>query len=167
MTSTPVNAAANPSMSPVSDAWLSAFQASQAQTAAAQESFQRTLAESHAAYLRLAESALLGLGGLRSQSVAPAATHTPVIPAQTVNAPATFTPVIPAQIANAPAPPTSVIPAQAGIQANAGVAAIPLDPRLRGDDDSGLQGRSALSNTQTNLSQQPKHLLSELLRLAP
>jgi acyl transferase domain-containing protein/acyl carrier protein len=49
----------------VSDAWLVAFQQSQAQTAAAHELFQRTMAESHAAYLRLSEAALVGLGGLR------------------------------------------------------------------------------------------------------
>ncbi len=133
MTSTPVCAAPNLHTSTVSDAWLSAFQASQAQTAAAQMSFQRTLAESHAAYLRLAESALLGLGGLRPQAVAEAVT--------------TSTPVIPAQIANAPS--TSVIPANAGIQANAGVAAIPLDPRLREDDDSGLASRNVPTRLET------------------
>ncbi|MBK6435024.1 MAG: acyltransferase domain-containing protein [Rhodanobacteraceae bacterium] len=48
---------------PPSDAWLVAFQESQQQTAAAHAAFQRTMAESHAAYLKLAESALLGLSG--------------------------------------------------------------------------------------------------------
>ena len=141
MPATPVIAAANTTTSPVSDAWLSAFQASQAQTAAAQESFQRTLAESHAAYLRLAESALLGLGGLRANSAAVPAAHTPVIPAKAprvIAAPVLATPVIAAPVVLAtpivPAPP--VIPAQAGIQTNAEILAIPLDPRLRGHDSA-------------------------------
>ncbi len=48
----------------ISAAWLQAFQESQQQTAAAHEAFQRTMAESHAQYLRLAESALMGLGSV-------------------------------------------------------------------------------------------------------
>ncbi len=47
-----------------SEAWLAAFQESQQQAAAAHATFQRTMAESHAAYLKLAESALLGLSGI-------------------------------------------------------------------------------------------------------
>jgi len=48
----------------VSEAWLTAFQESQQQAAAAHESFQRTMAQGHAAYLKLAESALIGLGSV-------------------------------------------------------------------------------------------------------
>ncbi len=44
--------------------WLIAFQDMQAQTAAAHESFQRAMADSHAAYLKLAETALGGLTAL-------------------------------------------------------------------------------------------------------
>jgi acyl transferase domain-containing protein/acyl carrier protein len=57
--------------------WLIAFQDMQAQTAAAHESFQRAMAESHTAYLKLAETALGGLSallqdGTRDRSAAPA-----------------------------------------------------------------------------------------------
>ncbi len=133
MPATTVTAVSTPT-SPVSDAWLSVFQATQAQTAAAQMSFQRTLAESHAAYLRLAETALLGLGGLRHNAVAlPAANYAPSIVqhAAIVPAPIVQTPPLPAApIVQAP----PLIPAHAGIQANASVAAIPLGPGVRRDD---------------------------------
>ena len=138
MSSTPVNAV---NTNQVSDAWLNAFQAVQAQTAAAQESFQRTLAESHAAYLRLAQSALMGLGGLRANAVsAPIVTYASSIVSPAPAVAAALIPAIPAAQAKASAqtvtlaPATSVIPAHAGIQANAKVAATPLDSGVRRDD---------------------------------
>ncbi len=55
--------ASTPALVASSD-WLQILQENQLQTAAAHEQFQRTMAESHAAYLRLSESALLGLTAL-------------------------------------------------------------------------------------------------------
>ncbi len=50
--------------SSISPDWLSAFQQMQQHTAEAHASFQRAMAESHGAYLRLAETALAGLAAV-------------------------------------------------------------------------------------------------------
>jgi acyl transferase domain-containing protein len=61
---TPVTATRKVSMpapTQLSPDWLSAFQQMQQQTAEAHASFQRAMADSHSAYLRLAETAMAGL----------------------------------------------------------------------------------------------------------
>jgi acyl transferase domain-containing protein len=78
----------------VSAAWLAAFQEHQQQTAMAHAAFQRALADSHTAYLGMAESALSGLNALLGQGVMPAqlpvAQPLPATPTMTV--PATMQP---------------------------------------------------------------------------
>ncbi|MCC6592508.1 MAG: acyltransferase domain-containing protein, partial [Xanthomonadales bacterium] len=55
---------AMPNPADFSPAWLAAFQDSQRQAAAAHAAFQQAMADSHAAYLRLTETALAGLGAM-------------------------------------------------------------------------------------------------------
>ncbi|MGE4069930.1 MAG: SDR family NAD(P)-dependent oxidoreductase [Lysobacterales bacterium] len=52
--------------------WLNAFQQMQQHTAEAHASFQRAMADSHSAYLRLAETAMAGLAAGTGSSAAPA-----------------------------------------------------------------------------------------------
>ena len=118
MPTTPMVTAPYLPTSTASDAWLSAFQAAQAQTAAAQESFQRTLAESHAAYLRLAESALIGLGGMRGNSPT-------VLPTTYAPNTAQQAPVVP------PAPLTKAQPVIASIPVAQAAPAIPAHTKVQ------------------------------------
>jgi acyl transferase domain-containing protein/acyl carrier protein len=72
--STPTNAAPVEAAAGASEAWLQTFQHSQEQLAAAHLAFQRSMFESHAAYLQLAESALSGLAQMAGgQGVSPLA----------------------------------------------------------------------------------------------
>jgi acyl transferase domain-containing protein len=72
--------------------WLTAFQEMQQQTAAAHESFQRAMADSHTAYLKLAETALGGLSALLQDQPVPRQAST--IPARPVGI-ETATPIAP------------------------------------------------------------------------
>ena len=63
---------AMPNPADFSPAWLAAFQDSQRQAAAAHAAFQQAMADSHAAYLRLTETALAGLGALAGAPMADA-----------------------------------------------------------------------------------------------
>ena len=88
--------------SPLSESWLAAFQEMQQQTAAAHEAFQRTLAEGHAAYLRLAESALLGLAG--SGPAAQSAITSGVVAPTPVANPIAVPPIVVPPIVATPSP---------------------------------------------------------------
>ena len=87
-----------------SAAWLAALQETQRLTAASHQHFQQTLADAHAAYLRLAESTLQGLAG-RSYSA-------PVSAAAAPSAYVAPAPVpVAAPVARAPAPASVFAPA--------------------------------------------------------
>jgi acyl transferase domain-containing protein len=99
-----------------SDAWLQAFEHSQQQLAETHMAFQRSMFESHTAYLQVTESALAGLasivgGHAPSPSAArPAAAFFP--PNQ---APAPPTLAAPTAMPPAPTPPAFVVPTPAGV----------------------------------------------------
>ncbi len=100
----------------LNEAWLAAFQESQQQTAAAHEAFQRTLAEGHAAYLKLAESALLGLAGT---GPAPQSAITAYVAGPTpVAKPMVVPPIV--------VPPTAATPTAATPIAATPIAATPI-----------------------------------------
>ncbi|MBK9655582.1 MAG: hypothetical protein IPO66_08925 [Rhodanobacteraceae bacterium] len=93
--------------------WLLAFQDMQAQTAAAHESFQRAMAESHTAYLKLAETALGGWSALlhaRAQRRRPGARGPPhaapaaAAPPKAPGAARTDTPAEPGRARTRPTP---------------------------------------------------------------
>lgn len=106
---------------PADAAWLAALQETQRLTAASHQHFQQTLAEAHAAYLRLAESTLHGLAGRT-----PLASQIHVA-APTVAAPAPIAKAAPMLVPPAPAPARAVAPAPApAVAAPLAVPAAPL-----------------------------------------
>jgi len=100
----------------VDESWLRAIEDAQRQMAEAHSVFQRTLADSHMAYLRMAEATMAGLLGAATDD------PTPMPPvASTAVAPVVFQPVEPHPVDPAPMPPvasTVVAP----------VAAQPVEP---------------------------------------
>jgi acyl transferase domain-containing protein len=94
----------------VSSAWLAAFQEHQQQTASAHAAFQRALADSHAAYLGLAESALSGLNAMLGQGAVATPSSLPVSALPSMPMPAVMAqPVAPAAAA-VPTMPISTDP---------------------------------------------------------
>jgi acyl transferase domain-containing protein len=94
--------------SQLSPAWLAAFQETQQQTATAHVAYQRALSDSHAQYLKLAESAINGLTALLGGTV-PTAGTTSVV---TIAPPVAVQPPQPLPMAVIPtpvAPPAPVI----------------------------------------------------------
>ena len=97
--------------SPPRDAnWLSAFSEVQRQTADAHSAFQAAMVRSHEAFLKTAETSIMGLaslgGGFAQQApvhAAPAPVHAAPTPAYVAQAPAYVAPA-PAYVAPAPAP---------------------------------------------------------------
>ncbi len=87
--------------------WLQILQENQQQTAAAHELFQRTMTESHTAYLRLSESALQGLTALAQPSLtqgmaAPAYQPAPETAATRASAPIPHAVAVAVAVATAP-----------------------------------------------------------------
>lgn len=101
---TPYQRISTPAMTHAPDAaWLAALQETQRLTAASHQHFQQTLADAHAAYLRLAESTLHGLAG---RTLATGAANTP---APLTSAPAPVEPTAPVMLA----PQRAFVPAAA------------------------------------------------------
>ncbi|MFO1496276.1 MAG: SDR family NAD(P)-dependent oxidoreductase [Lysobacterales bacterium] len=94
------------STAPVSQAWLTAFQEAQAHSAATHQAFQRAMADSHSAYLKLAETALAGLTQLLAQGESGTS-----LPAPTLSAPAGASPPAPDAPRVAPTSQPAVTPA--------------------------------------------------------
>ncbi|WP_257388388.1 type I polyketide synthase, partial [Tahibacter caeni] len=96
--------------SPLSPAWLAAFQEAQQQTANAHAAYQRALSDSHTQYLKLAESAINGLTALLGAAPSAAAATSILTAAAPVIAPPPLAPISVATIAPAPvAPPAPVV----------------------------------------------------------
>ena len=96
--------------SPLSPAWLAAFQDVQQQTANAHAAHQRALSDSHTQYLKLAESALNGLTALLGGTVpAAVATAAPQIAAQQIAAPLQAAPMPVVTAAPAPVVPAAPV----------------------------------------------------------
>ncbi len=123
--------------SPVSPAWLAAFQQAQQQTAEAHAAYQRALSDSHTQYLKLAESAIQGLTALlgvapnavgASSSVVAQApvVASSVMPSAPIAMPiATSTPVPVATVSPAPVAkpaPAPVAPSTHAVAASTAVA---------------------------------------------
>jgi acyl transferase domain-containing protein len=115
------------------EAWLAAFQQTQQQTASAHAAFQQSMFDSHAAYLRMAESALQGLGSLLGGAPLPSpawSAATPgAAPAQAPAAPLPgpvsppSAPLAASPMQPMPAPPPTVAPGLAAAPAAAAPAA--------------------------------------------
>lgn len=132
--------------SPLSPAWLAAFQEAQQQTAHAHAAYQRALSDSHTQYLKLAESAINGLTALLGASPPTAAATAVVTAAAPIAVPAPVLPVAPAPIAApaaavaAPLPPASlpVVTAAPAPAAAAAVVAAPVAAPAAGVDLAAL-----------------------------
>jgi acyl transferase domain-containing protein len=104
-TPAPMRAAEPAAQTAASDAWLHAFQESQQQLAEAHMHFQRSMFESHAAYLQLTESALSGLASIVGGQMPMAPAATPTAPKSPIASSAT-TPaaaMMPAPVSSTPA----------------------------------------------------------------
>jgi acyl transferase domain-containing protein len=101
--------------SPLSPAWLAAFQEAQQQTANAHAAYQRALSDSHTQYLKLAESAINGLTALlgAAPSAAVATSVVTVAPQVSVQPPQPM-PVMPVPVAS-PAPVIVAAPVAAPV----------------------------------------------------
>lgn len=92
--------------SPLSPAWLAAFQEAQQQAANAHAAYQRALSESHTQYLRLAESAINGLTALLGAAPPPTGMTSIAAPPLAAPLPPAPVPVVTA----APAPVAAPVP---------------------------------------------------------
>ncbi|MBU1433257.1 acyltransferase domain-containing protein, partial [Myxococcota bacterium] len=103
-------------MSPLrpDDAWLAAYQETQRQTASAHAAYQQAMAQSHAAFLRLAETSLVGLTALIQGQPLPRGSFAQVAPPAPAPMPPqapVFEPVLATMPAPMPAPVLAPIPA--------------------------------------------------------
>jgi acyl transferase domain-containing protein len=99
-------------------AWLVAFQQTQQQTASAHAAFQQAMFDSHNAYLRMAESAMQGLGGLLGGAPLPAPTLFAAAPGTAPSA------------THAPAPPAPALPVATSAPAASLPQPMPAPPAL-------------------------------------
>ncbi len=120
--------------------WLSTFQALQQQTAAAHESYQRALTESHTAYLRVAETALAGLSGMLGGASVSAVPGLEADLRQTTSAPQISTNRLSPAIA--PAPAQSTFPTEASASALQNAATAPAAPVVTG---TAVEGGASLA----------------------
>ena len=106
---------ADPVQSPVAaDAWLQTFQHSQQQLAETHMAFQRSMFESHAAYLQVTESALAGLAAVVGGHAPSPATMRPMAAVDPrIGAPSALPFAAPVTMPPAPSPPEFVVPAAA------------------------------------------------------
>ncbi|HTA65028.1 MAG TPA: acyltransferase domain-containing protein, partial [Xanthomonadaceae bacterium] len=114
----------------MSDAWLQAFQASQQQLAETHVAFQRSMFESHAAYLQVTESALSGLAAIAGGHAPSPSAPRPIgaaNPAVTMAAPAMWVAPVATQAAPAPVE-ASVSRSQAAAAPIQTMAAEPAEP---------------------------------------
>lgn len=112
--------------SPLSPAWLAAFQEAQQQTANAHAAYQRALSDSHTQYLRLAESAINGLTALLGAAPPTAVATSVAIAAAPIAAPLPPAPMPVVTAAPAPvAPPAPVVVAAPVAVAAPAVVATP------------------------------------------
>ena len=107
--------AAMPASAPVSDAWATAYQEAQRQTAEAHSTYTRSMAEAHGAFLELQKASFLGLAQMMNTSVTVQAA--PMQPAPMQPAPMQVAPMQPAHAPTWSAPvaaPAPVVAAAPG-----------------------------------------------------